>query len=76
MATYFENRLDEFGWSLMRTKMRTAGAIGKAGRTSCGITVDPFVAGLAADVVVIAELRNRERLPQIVGDELGLKVHG
>jgi len=48
----------------------------EASRPFLEIAVDPLIAGLAADVVVIAELRNRERLPQVVGDELRLKVHG
>ncbi len=76
MTTCFENQLHEFGVGLMRTNMRTSRAIGKAGRTILELAIDPFVASLAADVVVIAEFRNRERLPQVIGDELSLQVHG
>lgn len=37
----------------------------------------PLVAGLAANLVVTTtELRDRECLSQIVGDELRLQVHG
>jgi hypothetical protein len=63
MTTCFENELHEFGVDLMRTNMRTSRAIGKAGRTILEITVDPLIASLAADVLVIAEFSDRERLP-------------
>ena len=56
MTTCFENRFHEFGVGLMRTNMRPARAIGQASGTILEITVDPFIASLAADVVVIAEL--------------------
>ena len=58
MTTCFENQLNEFGVGLMRTNMRTSRAIGKPGGPILEITVDPFVASLATDVVVIAELSN------------------
>jgi len=75
MTTRFENQLNQFGVGLMWTNMRTSRAIGKAGRTILEITVDPLIASLAADVVVVTELSNREGVSQIVGDELGLQVH-
>jgi hypothetical protein len=76
MTTRFENQFHEFGVGPMRTNVRTSRAIGQAACTILKITVDPLIASLTANVVVITEFSNRESLPQVIGDELSLQVHG
>jgi hypothetical protein len=39
------------------------------------VTIDPLVASLAADLVVLTELHDRKCLPQIVGNELRSLIH-
>lgn len=63
MTSGTDNRCDLVRWSLMRTVVRQTRAICKTCCTLFEITVDPFVAGLAADVVKAAEFRDREHLP-------------
>lgn len=76
MTAGSENGCDLLRRSLMRTMVGPARAIGETWSTLFEIAVDPFVTGFTADVVVIAEFSNRERVTQIVGDKLSLQVHG
>ena len=61
---------------LLRRAPRPARALLQAGRRLAKVALDLLVAGLARDAVVLAGLGDRQRVAQVVGDELRSLVHG
>jgi hypothetical protein len=55
----FKERLHHLLGGLGRAHMRASGALGQAGVTPALVTLNPLVAGLAADAIVLAKLSDR-----------------
>ena len=53
---HFNERLHHLLGRLGRTHMRASGALGQAGETPVFVALNPLVAGLAADAIVLAKL--------------------
>ena len=69
-----EDRRHDFLGRLIRRAPRPARA--QAGWPVAKVALDPFVAGLAGEAVVFAQLSDRQRVAQVVGDELRSLVYG
>jgi hypothetical protein len=71
-----QDRLHDLIGCLIRRAPRAPRAFLQARGAVAQVAVDPLVAGLAADAVQCAQLRNRQGVAKEVGDELGSLVHG
>ena len=71
-----QDRGDDLVGGLIRGAMGPARVVVEAGGPEAQVAVNPFVARLAGDAILIAELRDRVGLAQVVGDEPRPLVHG
>jgi hypothetical protein len=55
--------------------MRPTRSIRQSGGAFRLIAIDPFVAGLAADAVSVAEFSKRDGVAEIFGDKLSFLIH-
>src|SRR5215470_519270 len=69
------DRLDNVRCGLIGTCVRSSRSFLKSSRALLKVALDQSVAGLAAYAVASAQLGERERLTEVVGDELRLLVH-
>src|SRR5690606_33513746 len=76
MPAGLEDRLDDMLRRAVRRVLWPSRALQQAGGPVDHVSIDPLIGRLPANVVVLAELGNREGLPQVIGDELGSLVHG
>ena len=71
-----QNRIDNLVGGLIRRAPRAARAFLQARGAEAQVAVDPLVAGLAADAVQCAQLRDGQCVAKEIGDELRALVHG
>src|SRR6266851_5952100 len=71
-----EDRGHDLLGGVPRRALWPARALFQPGRPVAQVAVDPFVARLAGYPVELAQLGDRQRVPQMVGDELRSLVHG